>query len=71
LLYNRLYGAYIYIVAGSEMEGVTVGGFAFDLTFIDLRDRKLSEDELLPFLEGFRNGKFPNLWYLRLVISTD
>ncbi len=53
------------------MEGVTVGGrfFAFDSTAIGLNDRKMSEDELLPLLEAFRDGKFSKLDWLILVIS--
>ena len=52
------------------MAGVTVGGkfFAFDSTRVDLEDRKLSEDELLPLLEAFRDRKFPSLHRLKLVI---
>ena len=50
-------------------EGVTVGGefFAFHSTAIELKDRKLSEDELLPLLESFRDGKFPWMRVLNLV----
>ncbi len=64
----------IYILfAGSEMEGVTVGGkfFAFDSTVIQLIDRKLSEDELLPLLKGFREGKFSKLKWIILVKSVE
>ena len=55
------------------MEGVTVGGeiFAFDSWNIELTDRKLSEDELLPLLEGFRKGNFSKMTTLHLVISVD
>jgi len=51
------------------MEGVIVGGkfFAYDSTEIELKDRKLSDDELLPFLESFRDGKFPRMHRLNLV----
>jgi hypothetical protein len=50
-------------------EIVTVGGefFAFHSTAIELKDRKLSEDELLPLLESFRDGKFPWMRVLNLV----
>ena len=50
-------------------EGVTVGGkfFAFHSWEIELKDRKLSEDELLPLLESFRDGKFPGMYRLNLV----
>ena len=53
------------------MEGVTVGGrfFAFDSTAIELKHQQLSEDELLPLLESFRDGKFSWLKNLILVMS--
>ncbi len=56
--------------AGSKMEGVTVGGkfFAFGSTEIELYDRQLNEDELLPLLEAFRDGSFSTLDWLNLVI---
>ncbi len=53
------------------MEGVTVGGkfFGFKSTRgIELEDRKLSEDVLLPLLEAFRDGKFSSLESIKLVI---
>jgi hypothetical protein len=55
------------------MEGVTVGGefFAFGSTEIDLKDRKLSEDKLLPLLEAFRDGKFQRMYWLYLVILVN
>ena len=58
------------LFAGSKMKGVTVGGkfFSFGSMEIELNDRKLSEDELLPLLEAFRDRKFLRLYRLKLVI---
>ena len=43
--------------------------FGMNCDVINLQSRNLSEDELLPLLEAFKEGKFSSLHTLNLVIT--
>ena len=64
-------GVFQFVTAMLRGGAVSLCGKVFETNsfLINLQSRNLSEDELLPLLETFREGKFSSLRTLNLVIT--